>query len=350
MKVKFKLDKQKSPTTQQGMKVTYGEAKRAGYRLRWLFLLGSILAPSIIAIYFLLKPQLLTIAPGVVTYHPVALTVSQNSTVDEIEVGIGDEVTKNSVLLSLSNDALNSEIAYLENEISKLEHLLSEQGDTRIILNEKAVQDANRNFLQVTKIKKKYDKYNTQGQVSTSDYVAVLTSYSLAEKQLSEAKLELSEARLSKKNELVSGEIAKAIRNLEIQLVVKKEEQNELVLRAPFDARVIDIEDIEGRSFLEDDHLVTVADSSQPPEIQAYLDAEYVDKAKLNGEAVVVLPNGDEYEVLVSKPTELAAKLPAHLAKPYEGQQALMQVSLSFVNLPSDQSELIEGMPVEVHF
>ncbi|GAM78031.1 hypothetical protein JCM19241_759 [Vibrio ishigakensis] len=352
MKIEFKLDKQKAPTVDQGVKVTYGEARRTGYRLRWFLLLAAIIGPSVAAAYWLFLPKVLTIAPGVVTYHAISLRVDRDSTIEEISVSEGEEVEQGETLLRLKDDVLNTEIRYLTDEIAKLkEHAqLNEEDDQKIAVYEKAVADAFKNFEEVKQIKKKFDRYNAQGQVSTSDYVVVLNNYASAQNQLSQSQIELSDAINEMENELIAGDVAKTLRSLENELLVKKTERRELTLQAPFDARVIQIADVVGKNMEEDDRVVTVADSDQAPEITAYLDAKYVDEARLNSEAVVILPNGDKHDVVVSKPIELAAKLPQHLAKPFKGQKALIQVSLQLVNVPEDTSEFVEGMPVEVRF
>ncbi|GAM60391.1 hypothetical protein JCM19232_724 [Vibrio ishigakensis] len=352
MKIEFKLDKQKAPTVDQGVKVTYGEAKRTGYRLRWFLLLAAIIGPSVAAAYWLFLPKVLTIAPGVVTYHAISLRVDSDSTIEEILVTEGEEVEQGDTLLRLKDEVLNTEIRYLTDEIQKLkEHLqLSEKDEQKIAIYEKAVSDASKNFEGVKQIKKKYDRYNAQRQVSTGDYAVVLNNYASAQNQLSQSQIALSDAKAEMENDLIAGDVAKTIRALENELLVKKTERRELTLQAPFDARVIQIADVVGKNMEEDDRVVTVADKEQAPEITAYLDAKYIDEAKLDSKAVVILPNGDKHDVVVSKPIELAAKLPSHLSKPFEGEQALIRVSLSFEDQPKDTSEFLEGMPVEVRF
>lgn len=51
MKVKFHLEKDKQPTSDNGMKIIYGSAKRGGYRFRWYCILALVLSPILIMAY-----------------------------------------------------------------------------------------------------------------------------------------------------------------------------------------------------------------------------------------------------------------------------------------------------------
>lgn len=315
-------------------------------------LLAAIIGPSMAAAYWLFIPKVLTIAPGVVTYHAISLRVDRDSTIEAISVTEGEEVQQGDTLLRLKDEVLDTEIRYLTEEIAKLEkHVqLNEEDEQKIAVYKKAVADAFKNFEEVKQIKRKFDRYNEKGQVSTSDYVVVLNNYAGAQNQLSQSQMALNDAINDMKTELVVGDVASTLRSLESELLVKKTKRQELELQAPFDARVIQIMDVVGKNMEKSDRVVTIANSAQAPEFTAYLDAKYVDEARLNSEAVVILPNGDKHDVVVSKPIELTEKLPQHLAKPFKGQKALIKVSLQLVNVPDDTSEFVEGMPVEVRF
>jgi multidrug resistance efflux pump len=350
LKIQFKLDKQKDPINQNGVKVSYGEAKRSGYRIRWYLLIGAILLPTLIALYWILRPQILTIAPAVISYNPLDIRVTQQSVVDNVYVTVGDQVSEGDPLVKLRDMVLDEEIEFLLGEIIELKEYADQRDRGRLALFERAKENASNNFSDMEKIKQKYDKYNATGQVSTSDYASILTAYNAAQTELSQAAINLREANIQQADEDMVGAIAALIRQLEKELALKRSLKEQLIIKAPYDLNVINVLTSRGERIEQASEVITITSQEQAPEINAYLDAKFVLKAQLDNVATVKLPNGNQHKVRVSKPTQLASKLPQQLAKPFEGQKALLLVTLSFIQVPEKKNELIEGMPVEVYF
>ncbi|MCL9783268.1 hypothetical protein M9194_17705 [Vibrio sp. S4M6] len=350
MKVRFMLDKQKSPTSEKGVKVAYGQAKRTGYRLRWFLLLAAILAPALLTIYWLLRPQIFTIAPGIVTYQPINIVAPESSTISEMYVQVGDTVKKGQPLFLLQNKLLEEQINYLETEIKSLRGYGLNRERNEVALYTKAKNNAEKNFSEMVAIKKKYDKYFKQGHVSAADYASVLNNYYTTEVQLSDATLQLQRAKMRGADEDYVGNLSNIVRNLQLELTMKKGLEALLLVKAPFDGQVINEVGRVGERVEASTDVMTFSRADQPPEIDAYLDAKYIEKAKVGEVATVKLPNGKNYLAKVSKPTQLALKIPTQLAKPFEGRRALMKVTLSFTDDTLNKNMLIEGMPVEVYF
>lgn len=344
------LDKQKSPTSEKGVKVAYGEAKRTGYRLRWFLLLAAILAPAILTIYWLLRPQIFTIAPGIVTYQPIDIVAPETSTISEMYASVGDKVLKGEPLFLLKNNVLEEEIKYLQAEIRSLQQYSIKRERDEVSLYSVAKNNAEKNYTEMVAIKKKYDDYFQKGHVSTADYASVLNNYYTTQIQLSDATLQLQLAKIRGADEDYVGDLSNIIRSLQTELMRKKGQEALLLVKAPFDGRVINEVGRVGERVEASTEVMTFSRLSHPAEIDAYLDAKHIEKAKLGEVATVKLPNGQQYVAKVSQPTQLALKLPTQLAKPFEGQRALMKVTLSFSDTKLNKEMLIEGMPVEVYF
>lgn len=349
MKIDFQLEKQKKPKSQKGMKVVYGGVKRTGYRIRWLLLLALIALPVLAVVYTLVKPSVFTIAQAVVSYNPVNIKASRQSVVSELHAESGDIVSTGQVLLVLKDTVLDSEIEFLLSEIISLKKYDEQRDRGRLALYETAKRQAENHVIEMKAIKEQFEGYNSEGLVGTSDYASVLDNYSAAIKQYSDSKIQLKLAKMQLSDEDYSGEIRNIIRSLEKELELKRSQKRALTIRSPFDAVVLSVIARAGESIDEGSEVIVLAPHIQRPEVIAYLDAKHVLLAQLGTTAKVQLPSGDWIEAYVSKPTQLASKLPIQLTKPFEGQRALLQVTLSFETDAID-NPLIEGMPVEVYF
>lgn len=351
LKIKFMLDKQKSPTSEKGLNVSYGQMKRGGYRFRWFLLLAMILLPAMLAVYYwLLREQIFTIASGIVTYQPIEIVAPESSTISDVYVKVGDSVTKGQPLFLLKNHVLEKEIQFLETEINRLHHYNSLREKNEVKLYKSAKDNAQKNLTEMGAIKNKYDSYFKDGHVSTADYASVLTNYYTTETQLSDATLQLQLAKLKGADEDYVGDISNIIRNLKMKLMVKKEQEALLLVKAPFDGRVLNEIGRVGERVDSSSEVITYSKLNQPVTINAYLDAKYISKAQFGEVAQIKLPNGKTYSAKVSAPTQLALKIPEQLTKPFEGKRSLMKVTLSLSDSKLKTNSLIEGMPVEVYF
>ena len=350
MKVKFQMNKQKSPQSERGMKVAYGEAKRTGYRLRWFALLGLILLPVIFVAYYIVKPQVFTIASGVVSYEPISIKSPRESVVESVYFEVGDTFSNGEFLVQLQNSVLEDEIEYLEQQIRALKAYSQQRADNFVDLYLSAQRDANKNLQEIEKIKREFEAFNKEGLVSTGDYAAILNNYYAAQERKSKAALDLALARQNEADEQYVGSLANITRQLELELNGKRSQKRELLISAPFDGHVIDVLGQRGERLQSQTDIITVAESSARVRVVAYLDPKHSDKALLARKVTVRLPNGSRLNAHVSSPTELASKLPIQLSKPFEGQKALLEVLLTIDEPLPSREELIEGMPVEVYF
>ncbi|ASI92726.1 HlyD family secretion protein [Vibrio mediterranei] len=350
MKVTFQINKQKSPQKERGMNVAYGEAKRTGYRLRWFALLAIVIFPVAVALYYLVKPQVFTIAQGVVSYEPVSISAPQESVVESLFFEVGDSFSQGQFLLQLQNRVLDDEISFLQGQIYELASYAQRRGKDLSSMYAASEMEAQKNLNEIEKIKREFQKFNNEGLVSTGDYASVLNNYYSAQSLKSKASLELVLAKLEEADEQYVGSITNIIRQLKQELNRKQSQKRALLISAPFDGHVIDVIAKRGERFEAHMELITIAPDTDQVKVVAYLDSKHIDKAKVSSRVTVKLPNGEKLNAHVSSPTELASKLPIQLSKPFEGQQALLEVVLTIDEPVPPREELIQGMPVEVYF
>lgn len=350
MKVKFQMSKQKEPQKEKGIQVAYGEAKRSGYRLRWFALLMVVTLPIALVGYYLLKPQVFTIAQGIVTYEPISLNAPRDSVLESRLLHVGDSFFKGQFIVQLRNTVLEDEITFLQKEIKGLEAYSAQRGSGISSTYAETERQAERNLQEIAKIKAEFEKLNEEGLVSTGDYASILNNYYSAQTMKSRASLDFELARRDAEDETHVGDVANIIRSLKQDLSLKLSHQRELLISAPFDGYVIDVLAERGQRLVSNMPVVTIAPNTGQVKVVAYLDAKHSDKALLDRKVTIKLPNGIKLNAHVSSPTELASKLPIQLSKPFEGQKALLEVFLTIDAPVPPREKLIQGMPVEVYF
>ena len=96
LKIEFMLDKKKNPVAEKGLKVLYGGTKRTGYRIRWFILVAIVLMPAILGLGWIVKQQVLVIAPAIVSYDAVDLNVKTSGRITKVYFRTGESVSAGS--------------------------------------------------------------------------------------------------------------------------------------------------------------------------------------------------------------------------------------------------------------
>ncbi len=344
MNVKFHLNKKDKPDSEDGIKVVYGQAKRGGYKLRWYFILAIVISPVVLMTYYLFKDNIWITAPGIITSYPVTVTANFDGTVGHIPLKIGDQVETDEHLFSLQNRTLNQEIVFLQQEIKKLD--ISQHEDFSTYKD--AITHSQENMKQIESIRRRFDIYRAEGQVSDVEYANMLNQSNIAKTQLSAQTIDLEQAQDIYKEKRLAGVIPQAKRALEKELVLKADQQASLSLSSPFSGRIVDIPATEGEMVEKGAPLVTIAPNIKPSVI-AYLDPKYLAEATLGKHVKVEFPDGKYYKATLSQEIQIVSQLPNQLVKPFEGQPSFLKVTIA-IDDPLDPSRWIEGMSVQVLF
>jgi multidrug resistance efflux pump len=348
MKVEFHLDKHQKPTSEKGIKVAYGTAKRGGYKARWYLILALIISPLLLLGYYFFRPYALTLAPAIITVEPIVITAPRSGIIQSIFTQEGDSVTRNQLLAVIEDPVLNKDIAFIKSELRSILTDQEKQSSHSFALYQTAIKQAEQNYDSVATIKQNYDKYLKQGDVSQVEYTAVLGAYHAAQNSLSASKINYQQAIIQEQQNRLAGNLAQVTRQLRQELATKEGLLQTLNVQPSLAGYIVEKSVVPGQSVKEGEPLYTIA-TEKTPIVIAYLNARHIDKVSLGREAKVLFPNGKKYAIKISKPTELASKLPPQLAKPFEGQKALLKVTFMFLEMPPSEN-WAEGMPAEVHF
>ncbi|MCL6415993.1 HlyD family efflux transporter periplasmic adaptor subunit [Aestuariirhabdus sp. Z084] len=348
MKVDFHLEKQKKPTSEQGVKVVYGQAKRGGYRLRWYLTLALVVSPLLVMGYYLFRNYVLVIALGVVTTEPVTITATNDGIVDTLRVEPGESIAESSVLLTMNNAVLASDIRFLEAELRKLDKRLTDSTEEELVVYQQAIDEAKTNLEVMASIRKRYDTYRSSGKVSDVDYAAIISVHSQAEQLVNTKTVDYQRALIDRQVSKAAGPVAQAQRQLMGNLVVKKAQYDSLTIVTPYGGNIVDVQVAVGSRVFIGDPLLTVSRHIEP-KVVAYLNPRYLNSARQGSKASVKFPDGRRYSATVTEKVEMTSRLPAHLAKPFEGQPALLKVTLTF-DQALEKNMWVESIPVEVIF
>nr|WP_086937462.1 HlyD family efflux transporter periplasmic adaptor subunit [Thaumasiovibrio occultus] len=346
MKVEFKLDKQQAPTSDKGVKVVYGPAKRAGYKVRWYLLLALILSPLLVMGYFLYREYVQVGAPGIITVQPLTITAAGDGVVEAVYVHGGDNIEQGQALTTIRDHVVESDILFLRSELDHLTQ--SDAGQASLKPYQAQLADAQQNLKEVDAIKRRYDEYLASQRVSQIDHATAVNLYATAEQAVNQSQIELDQAKAELERNALAGPITQLRMNLQRELNRNLTLREQLVVTSPIAGSLVDIYVQPGQRIEKGDELATISDVSSP-KIIAYLSPKYIRYAQVGTQASVRLPGGQTLLATVSQPTEMASKLPPQLAKPFEGQPALIKVTLSFDD-ELDNQHWVEGMPVDVRF
>ncbi len=346
MKVNYQsTSKANNPKVDSGLQVEYAAAKRTAFQARWYFLLLLMMLPVIVVAWVLLRPQVLILASGEITTDPVELRSPVAGRVANIMTSKGAWVENGTVLIQLLQPELEAQIAVLQQQLVTLEQddnaieqaLLNERL-TSIGLATQAVELQNNYLTQ-------YQEYQRSGLVLTYEMAALQQTLSSARLALQQAKVDVVQLRQQQEIQRLAGPVALAKQQLRLALAELEARHHQLAITSMTDAQVIDIEVKIGEFISADQPLLMLSNRPQAV-IFAYIEPRYMDYAKVGESAVVKLPNGDTVKARISEPAQWLERLPAKLAGPFDGEQAVIKVTLT----PERDLTYIEGLPVEVSF
>lgn len=346
MKISYSSStKTTKPAVEQGLKVDYAAAKRGAYKARWYMLLAVIILPMLFILWLLLRPQLLVLAPGIITTDPLELRAPVTARLLNIAVTEGQQLQPGSLLLQLHNPQLDAQIAELQNQLAQLAQPVNTANTAILQQREAGIRIAEQAVVQQSEYMDSYQNFKRSGLVLTHEMAAVQQTLTNAKLALEQAKTDVIQLRQQQEVELLAGSVAQARRQLQQALAQLQAQQEQLQIRAVASGHIIDIQVKRGEFVQQNQPLLLLSNRPQPV-IFAYLAPKYLDYAKPGAKANVTLPNGDKVRAEVTEPAQLLERLPAKLAGPFDGEQAVLKLTLT----PQQPVTGVEGVPVEISF
>lgn len=348
MKVTFNTPKKQDATSEQGIRVLYAPARRMAFRARWYLILLLAFSPVIILLWYLGQEWWLTQAPAIITTEPQLVVANGDGFIRNIYTAPGQSVSQGDVLMRFESPTLNANIEARKARLKAIElnKQLAEQEIVRILDGQISI--AERGSREQEGIYKEYANYRQQKLVSSAEYASALLSWTQSRIALQQARVEKAQQGLQVREDHLTGPLASARHSLEQELTEMEAMSRQQQPLAPARGKVSDVLVQAGDWVFSGAPLALIA-KREDPLVIAYVQPRYLSSMETGHRAIVQLPSGERLAARVARPVELAGKLPAQLAAPFEGEKATLKVALSLDDkLPPNLQ--VEGLPVTVLF
>lgn len=342
MKVSFRTRKSSKPTEDQGFRVGYGAVKRTGYVIRWYFIVFVIISPILGFAWYGASKTLLITAKGILTTEPLNLKAIESGTIMSVSVKPGQHVQAHEHILTIDSPVLTDEAKLLKKSITFLNQDNHTAQKKYLKLGQEKVNTARANLAVQSDFDLQYKAYKEKGIIPLSEQVQLQQAKTDAKLKLLNAQQEYHTG----KGNFLSGPSTQGILSLSQELSKIESRIQQLKIHAPHAAMINDL-------FIQNGEYVTVGEelasisSRQEPVVIAYIDPADMNYSAIGQTATITFPNNDTYEAVINEPTQLANKIPAVLASPFDGSKPALKVTLT-LQRPVDK--MIEGLPVHIRF
>lgn len=338
-------DKSQAPTAVAGPMVNNDSPKRGGYRGRLYWLLALVLAPLVLLLWLVVKPWLFILAPGIVTSEPLEMRSPGSGVVSAVYHASGDLVSTGEPLLVLKDPALDAQIQGLERQLTQMQQFRDLGAEISAQIGEK-IRVAEEGMIRQDELLSQFEKFRAKGVVPTADMAAVLQAHTSAKMALEQARAELISELQRQQESRQAGVVTQSRQRMELELSRLKALREQLTIRAPYEARIADIQVQVGEQLAVERPLLWLSGRDSPV-VVAYLEPKYLDYVGQGQQASIRLPNGESFNGRIEEPTELVSKLPKQLSGSLDGGKPVLKVTLT----PAEPLSLaVEGVPVEVTF
>ncbi|MEL3928782.1 HlyD family secretion protein [Aeromonas enteropelogenes] len=348
MKVTFNPPKKQDATSDDGIRVLYAPAKRIAFKARWYLILLLAFSPVIILLGYLGREWWLTQAPAIITTEPQLVVANGDGFIRSIYMSPGQSISQGDALMRFESPTLKANIEGRKARLKALE--LDKGNDEQAILNnlDEQISIAERGTREQEGIYQEYAGYRKEKLVSSAEYASALLSWTQSRIDLQKARAEKTQQELQIKEDHLTGPLASARHQLEQELTEMEAIMRQQQPLSPATGKVSDVLVQEGDWVFSGAPLALISKHMDPLVI-AYVQPKYLTSMETGHKATVKLPSGERLAARIARPVELADKLPAQLAAPFEGEKATLKVALALdEKLPANLQ--VEGLPVTVLF
>lgn len=339
--------KLRDPDREGQMRVRYAPGKRNLGQLKWRLTLLIILSPFIYFLGKILLGFFLGPASGFVMLDTHQYQCPGDGKVKEFYVEVGQEVAENQLLMVVGDYELERKIEEIRSQLSeirevKIDDTTAEYLYEQVEFAREALKHQEKQFFDI-------DFLFRQG-------AATVAEHSTAKNYLNAAKARLSTREHEQRQWLAKSVAATPldgtgsimVGDLRKKLIALEEEQGRLSLFALYPGRVTEV-------FVSKEQLVMKAEPAMAitrrsnPTVLAYVEPKNIERAK-SGEIVrIELPSGREVKGRVQDNPGVTGRLPSYLSSPMLGRQRMIVVYLRPLE-PLPANEVVDGLPVKVHF
>lgn len=348
MKIRFDSSDRRQSGRDGGIKVRYGPARRAAFRLRWYLILLLVASPVIYFLYSLISDQVSTEVPAMIWYPQHQLLARVPGFVESMEVEPWERVSRGDVVVVQRNPELEGKLRQVEADLAKLRervaHTRRERGadlDYRIALLED-------NLGEVRGHEGRIARLIERGSASEGELMPVRTERARIEERLAE--LDGERQRLPRADSPETWPDTQQIRHDQLQSERSELEQERALL-----VKEADLDGVVTELLTEPGQFVTVGTpllrySGTRLRIVAYIEPRHLERRIVpNREVSLVLPDRTQLSAVVRDTVGAADRLPIELRTGIgDGQSAVPVIVEPEEALP--EVWRVDQLPVRVNF
>ncbi len=346
MKINFSR-KRRDPAREGQMRVRYAPGKRTLANLKWRLTLLIVLSPFL---YFLGKVIFsLFIAPssGFVMLESLRYQSPANGEIQVLSVAIGQEVEAGDQLMIIKDFELEKKIKEIRARIEEIQQTEIQDTATGKYLADQ-VEIARQALEHQQKKYEDVDFLFRQGAATLAEHNTAVNQLNGVKSSLMSREFEYRQWLEQSITQTTKSRQDASIGPLQSTLNNLQEDQERLQVQALHPGRITEIFVTQGQLVKRAEQTMAIARRGKAT-IIAYVEPKRINRIQSGEVADIELPSGQKIRGLVQYNPGVTGRLPSYLSTPMLGRQRMIVVYLTPIDdLP--QSEIVDGLPVKVHF
>ncbi|WP_018949988.1 HlyD family secretion protein [Thioalkalivibrio sp. ALMg11] len=348
MKIRFDSSDRRQAGQDGGLKVRYGPARRAAFRLRWYLILLLVASPVLYFLYSLISDQLSTEVPAMIWYPQHQLLARVPGFVDSVEVDRWERVSRGDTVVVQRSPELESKLRQIEIDLVQLrERVAHTHRERQADLNHRIglLKD---NLGDVRGHEARLMRLIDRRSASQGEMLPVRTERARIEERLAELEGELQ--RLPQADSVETWPDTLQVRYDQLQ-----SERSELQQERALLVKEADLDGVITELLAEPGQFVTVGTpllrySGTRLRIVAYIEPRHLERRIVPGrEVALILPDRTHRAAVVWDTVGAADRLPAELRTGIgDGQSAVPVIVEPEEALP--EIWRVDRLPVRVKF
>jgi len=347
MKIRFNQPEHKTPNIDRGVRIQYGDAKRANKPWRWYFILIISSIPLVYLVGLAVQELIVTRADGRISVPQITVRSSGDGNVQQIYVEPLQKVAEGEDLALLVDSVLEnnyqrikSEINFLGDEKNKLSfHERNPASDFSQLI---AFAMEQKNFYY--KRMRQYDSLFQQGAATQAEIATARSQYNGALENL------FSHENAQHRNQGLQSEIrqiATRINQLTSEFEKIENQMLQLLIKSPGAGLVTEIF-AQPKEFLARGQPLLEIIYPEKAYISAFIPPKYQDYAHVDQIVTVKFPNGESARAQITSIPGVTQKSSSEDVGLLESPRSVILARMQFIE--PVKTQLINGIPVSIRF
>ncbi|MAZ40152.1 MAG: hypothetical protein CMF49_08525 [Legionellales bacterium] len=349
MQFNFKKRKQINPNKENLAQVNYAPSKRYFPKMKWYLILLIAASPLIYFISHILYKEINIIAPGYVIYDKLVIKTQGQGIVSNILVEVSEDVETSQMLMKLSNNLVNLQIAQMQQQLQLLNtrkkdqyHYIMQQLYEKQKIAKSTVKFANEQLDIVNRVAQQgeaglIEQTNARGFLANAYYQLRDINIQIAKEKDKYLIDEKSPEGYISEEHYLNDELKKLLLQKKI-----------LEIKSPASGMIISLLVSKGEFVTKGQSLLILA-TNKAPYIISYLSPKFSKYVKKGKTVMIKFSNGEKVKGVIREQPQLTSKIPDSLNSPLETRRIQLVVTIT-PKAPLNYFNHIDGVPVEVYF